>query len=115
VRWSLVRPFARVYARAVAGIPVKMEFDETTTKSFFFQYLLDITIDAPTEIFVPEVHYPTGFEVQASRGLRWAFDDSTRILTAWPSNHLVKQIKTKFTLVYISVELQRDEDAGVPI
>jgi endoglycosylceramidase len=115
VRWSLVRPFARVYARAVAGIPVKMEFDETTTKLFFFQYLLDITIDAPTEIFVPEVHYPTGFEVQASSGLRWAFDDSTRILTAWPSNHLVKQIKTKFTLVYISVELQRDEDAGVLI
>eukprot|EP01126_Amoeba_proteus_P055817 TRINITY_DN6951_c0_g2_i3.p1 TRINITY_DN6951_c0_g2~~TRINITY_DN6951_c0_g2_i3.p1 ORF type:complete len:466 (-),score=64.19 TRINITY_DN6951_c0_g2_i3:49-1446(-) len=42
----------RTYARAVAGKPLTMKFD-SKTNDFHFCFLLDLSIKAPTEIFVP--------------------------------------------------------------
>ena len=50
---GLVRP----YARKTAGIPQQMRW-ELATRTFDFTWQPDPAIDAPTEIFVPALHYP---------------------------------------------------------
>ena len=55
----LIRP----YPRAVAGIPLALNFDPT-------RHVLDFSYTprpatGPTEIFVPARHYPSGYDVKA--------------------------------------------------
>lgn len=79
VNWDVVKPFARVYARAVAGIPTKMTFNLDSRK-FRLEYTIDLAIEAATEIFVPLVHFPNGFNVTTSSQLKWKFDERARVL-----------------------------------
>ena len=53
----LVRP----YPQATAGIPLQLAFDPQT-KVFAYRYA-PRPATAPTEIFVPDRHYPNGFDV----------------------------------------------------
>ena len=71
--------FARVYARAVAGIPVAMTFDPNR-KWFDLEWLPDRTIVQPTEIFVPQLQYPRGFNVSVSKGFAWTFNKQTSVV-----------------------------------
>jgi hypothetical protein len=54
--------WARTYARAVAGTPVRMSYAEASVKrEFEFCYELDSTIRAPTEVFASATYtYPEG-------------------------------------------------------
>ena len=79
VRYDVVRPFARAYARAVAGIPVSMTFD-LKSRTFNFVFDLDPNIPAPTEVFLPPLQYPTGFSVTVSPGLQWSFHKESNVL-----------------------------------
>ena len=47
-----------------------MSFD-VTSAHFHFKYNASSAIPAPTEIVVPPLHYPNGFEVSVSGGLEW--------------------------------------------
>lgn len=85
VDWNVVKPFARVYARAIAGIPQNMTFD-LETKRFELSYIIDKTIKAPTEVFIPDLHYPKGFHVKTSEQLSWSFDKELKILYVLPSS-----------------------------
>jgi len=60
---AVVRP----YARKVAGEPLRMSFD-VKRKVFDFEFRHDPAVVAPTEIFVPDYHYPHGYAVQVSDG-----------------------------------------------
>jgi hypothetical protein len=60
---GVVRP----YARAVAGEPLRMAFD-IHRKVFEFEFRHDVTIAAPTELFVPNYQYPQGYAVEVSDG-----------------------------------------------
>ncbi|NQT74157.1 MAG: cellulase family glycosylhydrolase [Chloroflexi bacterium] len=60
---AVVRP----YARATAGEPHHMSFD-ISTRIFKYEYSSDPTIDAPTEIFVPNLQYLEGYTVELSHG-----------------------------------------------
>jgi hypothetical protein len=60
---AVVRP----YARAVAGEPLKMSFDRRR-RVFEFGFRHDPAVSAPTEIFVPELQYPRGYQVTLSDG-----------------------------------------------
>jgi hypothetical protein len=60
---AIVRP----YARKVAGEPLEMAFSlKDGHFSFAFRHYPDV--EAPTEIFVPNLQYPDGYEVEASDG-----------------------------------------------
>ena len=57
-----LRGFVRPYAMATAGRPLRMSFDRITGK-FRYSFEADLSIKAPTEIFVPSIHYPDGFDI----------------------------------------------------
>ena len=75
-----LRGFARPFARRVQGTPLAMRFD-LKRRRFRFAFNADPAIPEPTEIFVPRVQYPDGFEVRAD-GLEINRDDETRIIHA---------------------------------
>ena len=60
---AVVRP----YAGKIAGKPLEMSFD-IKRKRFDFEFRHDPTVDAPTEIFVPNFQYPHGIFVTVSDG-----------------------------------------------
>jgi hypothetical protein len=60
---AVVRP----YARKVAGEPLRMAFD-LKRGLFEFAFRHDPAVRAPTEIFVPNLQYPEGCEVEVSDG-----------------------------------------------
>lgn len=70
----LIRP----YARATAGLPLEAAFDGDTGR-FRLRYAPDPTVAAPTEIFVPDRHYPCGFEV-GGHAHRSTFSPGRRVL-----------------------------------
>ncbi len=59
----------RPYAARIAGEPLEMSFD-ARRKVFRLVFRHDPHISAPTEIFIPNLHYPAGVQVQVSDG-RW--------------------------------------------
>ncbi len=60
---AVVRP----YPARVAGEPLAMSFDYKSG-AFEFTFRHDPAVQAPTEIFVPQIHYPDGGEVLVSDG-----------------------------------------------
>ena len=60
---AVVRP----YARATAGEPLRMSFD-IDRRVFEFAFRHDPAVTAPTEVFVPNLQYPRGYQVQVSDG-----------------------------------------------
>ena len=77
----------RPYPIAVAGEPIRLEFD-IRDKQFAFEFHHDPDVTAPTEIYVPSLQYPAGFQVILSDGtysyaaetqtLRYMHDPSVR-------------------------------------
>jgi hypothetical protein len=57
----------RPYARAVAGVPLRMSFD-LRTREFMLEFRHDRRATAPTEIFLPRLHYPRGASVEVTDG-----------------------------------------------
>ena len=56
----------RTYPLATAGTPIAQTFDPDSA-AFSFSYTPDITVTAPTQIFVPVAqHYPKGYQVSVS-------------------------------------------------
>ncbi len=60
---AIVRP----YAKAVAGIPVRMTY-QMHTGVFEFTFKHDNAITAPTEFFIPSYQYPHGYNAEVSDG-----------------------------------------------
>ena len=71
---SKVTWYVRPYAQAVAGIPSNMEFDPETL-DFTIVYDLDPTIDADTEIFVPDEKYVNGYDVSVTSPMEWRVEE----------------------------------------
>ena len=82
-RLEVVRPFARVYVRAVAGEPISMTY-YTDTHEFLLFYNLNPRIPAPTEIVVPVMHYPGGFSVQLPDGMTYSYRPDDGVLLVKP-------------------------------
>ncbi len=75
---AVVRP----YPTAIAGRPLLQRFD-ARTRRFELRFDRDAAIDAPTEIFLPVYHYPSGCEVTTSRG-RIESDPERQVLRFFP-------------------------------
>lgn len=73
----LVRP----YPRAVAGKIIAYHFD-VDTKKFWVKFKSNTDIGAPTEIFIPQRHYPNGWELHVSNTQKWSkeWDFSRQVL-----------------------------------
>jgi hypothetical protein len=86
-----LRAVLRPYPRATSGEPLDMSFDIKKRKfTFKFQHDNDITL--PTEIYVPDYHYPRGYQVEISDG-RWEKDTGTQTLKYWHTmGHKVHEI-----------------------
>jgi hypothetical protein len=57
----------RPTARAVAGEPLRMAFD-LRRRAFELEFRHDPLVEAPSEIFVPNLQYPQGYHVTVSDG-----------------------------------------------
>lgn len=68
--------FCRPFARHVQGRIETMRFDRATG-DFSLVFAADPTIDAPTEIYLPRVHYPDGYSVVTTGRWRRAGDTVT--------------------------------------
>lgn len=60
--------FVRPYPMATAGEPLSFRF-ELASRTFTFTWRPDDTIDAPTIVFVPRLHYPQAYTVEGNHGL----------------------------------------------
>lgn len=72
---ALVRP----YATAVAGVPEPVSFDRKRGR-FTMAWEADPAIDAPTEVFVPALQYPDGYEVQVEPEAAVELDEEAQLL-----------------------------------
>jgi hypothetical protein len=76
-----LRAIVRPYARAVAGVPLRMRFS-LATRVFELEFQSDPQVSAPTEIFVPDLQYPYGFEVELSDG-RYDIDTPAQMVLVY--------------------------------
>jgi hypothetical protein len=73
-----LRAVVRPYPRATAGEPLRLSYDwQSRTFDFAFRHNPNAT--APTEIFVPFLHYPHGLSVQVSDGT-YTYDAAANLL-----------------------------------
>jgi len=71
----------RPYARATAGEPLRMAFDYQSG-TFEFEFRHDSAVTAPTEFYIPRLHYPKGGIVKVSDG-RGEIDRAAQTLRYW--------------------------------
>jgi hypothetical protein len=73
--------FCRPYARLTQGVIGAMRFIEGR---FELEIEADPAIDAPTEIYLPIAHFPSGVQVRLSRpDARWTHDHEAQLLRVW--------------------------------
>ncbi|XP_064646711.1 endoglycoceramidase-like [Lineus longissimus] len=78
-----VKGFSRAYPRATAGTPLTMSYDPTSAE-FQYDFVMDTTIKAPTEVFVPPFHYPKGPKVAVTNGLKWTYSQEDNLVYVLP-------------------------------
>ena len=78
---SLLFMVSRPYARAIAGIPQLMYYDRLNT-TFTLEYECNRMIEAPTEVYIPPLHFPHGFNVTLSptEGFSWTHDKVLHVI-----------------------------------
>jgi len=62
-----IKGFCRPHFIFCSGIPLKMEF-KIKEGTFFFEFEGDSTIIAPTTLYIPNIQYPNGYEIEVSEG-----------------------------------------------
>lgn len=93
---AVVRP----YAKSIAGIPSEMGFD-VESGIFTFKFRHDDSVSEATEIFLPMLQYPDGFDVKISDG-DYEYDPETQMMRY---RHSDRQIEHE---VLISPKGKRD-------
>jgi hypothetical protein len=84
---AVVRP----YAAKVAGEPLQMAFD-LKHRTFTFAFRHDPAVLAPTEIYLPNRHYPDGYRVEVSDGSYQADREAQRLFYRHSTDGDVHQI-----------------------
>lgn len=62
-----IEGFCRPHFVHCAGTPLKMEFN-IIQGTFIFEFDGESSINAPTIIYVPKIHFPNGYEISISEG-----------------------------------------------
>ncbi len=74
----------RPYPIATAGEPVRLSFD-MRRRIFEYTFRHDPAVSAPTEVYLPQIQYPRGCQVQVSDG-RYEVDADGQRLLYWHSD-----------------------------
>ncbi|WCL50574.1 glycoside hydrolase family 5 protein [Leptospira sp. GIMC2001] len=71
-----IEGFSRPYPKFISGNEISFRFDRRKN-SFDIQYTVEEwNLPYPTEIFIPEVHFPQGFVVLSKSGdIEWSYDN----------------------------------------
>ena len=87
---SAIRRLSRVYARAIAGKPLTMQFIPNQ-RLFSLSYYIDTDIKQPTEIVVPPIQYSQyGYTVTVNGALKWRIDSTDpNVILVEPSDQLL--------------------------
>ncbi|CAF3644939.1 unnamed protein product [Rotaria sp. Silwood1] len=93
---ALIARLSRVYARAIAGRPISMTY-HADKRIFNLYYYADKTINKPTEIYVPFVHFPqASYKVIVNKYLKWKVDPTNaNIILVEPSQQFMNSIFKK--------------------
>ncbi|EGG17200.1 hypothetical protein DFA_08187 [Cavenderia fasciculata] len=84
-----VMTLSRTYARAIAGEPISMYFDITTSQ-FLFSYKINTAITQPTEIyFNRQFHYSSGVNAQITSGEATLTIISDNIINIIPNSNTI--------------------------
>lgn len=83
---AVIRP----YPYKIAGRLTAYQFNPET-RTLFIRYVPDASIDAPTDIFLPEYHYGEGFTVQ-TKGGTLAWNDIHDLLRFTPEDDETEQV-----------------------
>ncbi|UJR21736.1 hypothetical protein I4U23_024811 [Adineta vaga] len=71
---SAIQRVSRIYARAIAGKPIAMQYI-AKQRMFYLSYYLDLTIKKPTEIFIPPMQFPKqSYNITVNAALKWTID-----------------------------------------
>ncbi|MHA2249509.1 MAG: cellulase family glycosylhydrolase [Candidatus Kariarchaeaceae archaeon] len=73
-----IHGFCRPYPQITAGTPISFNFDHKK-RIFRFTFQSKANIEGESEVFIPEIQYPNGFEVQLSSG-QYQYDEISQIL-----------------------------------
>jgi endoglycosylceramidase len=86
-----INRIARIYAHAIAGKPLAMQYI-AAQRTFYLSYYLDPNINQPTEIYVPSIQFPQqSYNVTVSSALKWRVDPTNvNIILVEPNEQLVK-------------------------
>ncbi len=85
-----IQRLSRVYARAIAGKPLAMQFIPNQ-RLFSLSYYIDTDIKQPTEIVVPSIQYPqSSYTVTVNNALKWRVDSTNpNVILVEPSDQLL--------------------------
>lgn len=84
-----IEGFCRPYARRIAGTPIRMNFNRK--KGIFnLEFIPDANITAPTEIYIPPIQYPNGYEIRCVGAVWDELEKESLILLEKPTSDLVK-------------------------
>ncbi|CAF0900617.1 unnamed protein product [Rotaria sordida] len=86
-----IKRLSRVYARAIAGKPLAMQYI-ASQRVFYLSYYIDPTIKQPTEIYISPIQYPQqSYNITVNRALKWKIDQTnTNIILVEPNEQFVK-------------------------
>ena len=90
-----IKGWCRPFARFIQGIPKNMEFNMRSGE-FRLKFTADSSIAKPTEIYIPKIQYPEGYnlEIRGSKA-SYIIDDLIIKITAKESNETEIMIKRK--------------------
>jgi endoglycosylceramidase len=78
VKVAKLKILERTYPQATAGIPLQLSFDPATGE-FHYRYTPRAAA-APTEIYVPALHYPSGYDAEVAGARILSAPGATRLL-----------------------------------
>jgi endoglycosylceramidase len=78
VLYEALSQFSRPYAYAIAGTPQLMFYDHNNTRCFTLKYTIDLTINCPSQIYLPQTVYPipNGYNITLTCGLQSRVDSN---------------------------------------
>ena len=71
IQYDILSQFNRPYAYAIAGKPQLMFYDRNNTYCFTLKYTVNLTINCPSQIYLPSTIYPrpNGYNITLTGGL----------------------------------------------
>ncbi len=90
---ALIKRLSRAYARAIAGTPISMKY-HADQRTFYLYYYANKTINEPTEIYIPFLHYlQANYTISVNQYLKWRVDPTdANVILVEPSEYFMNSL-----------------------